>query len=72
LVGSQSDFEGARRVFAFLTVGSIGGLMSMLFSAWLVLRTGKGRAPFGRTPARLATVLGAIVLVVAAGILVRL
>jgi len=68
----MSDFEGARGMFAFFAVGPIGGLLSMVVSAWLVLRIGKGRAPLGPAIGRLALVLGAIVLIVVAAIWVRL
>jgi hypothetical protein len=67
-----SDFEGARSMFAFLAVGPLGALMSMIASAWLVLRAGKGRTSVAPTLGRFAIVLGAIVMMVAAGVLLRL
>lgn len=68
----MSDFEGGRSMFAFLVVAPIGGLISMIAAAWLVLRVGKGSTSLASTLARLAVVLGAIVMLVAAGILLRL
>lgn len=67
-----SDFEGGRAMVAFLGVGPIGGLISMVVSAWLVLRVGKGRVSRGRTLARLGLVLGGIAALVGTGIWVRL
>ncbi len=68
----MSDFEGGRGMFAFLGIAPIGGLLCMIASAWLVLHVGLGRASFGQTLVRLTIVLGAIAIVVGAGILVRL
>jgi hypothetical protein len=68
----MSDFEGQRGMFAFLAVGPIGGLLAMVATVWLVLRIGKGRAPLGRSLARVGGVLAGIAAVVAAAIGVRL
>jgi hypothetical protein len=68
----MSDFEGYRGMFAFFAVGPVGGLASMVASAWLVLRAGQGRAPLAPALARLAIVLAGIVGVVGAGIWLRL
>ena len=67
----MSDFEGQRGMFAFFAVGPIGGLLAMIATVWLVLRIGKGRAPLGRSLARVGTVLAGIAAVVAAAIGVR-
>ena len=68
----MSDFEGGRGMFAFLFVGPLGGLVSMVVAAWLVVRLGKGPAPLLAHVGRTGVVLGAIVAVVAAGIALRL
>jgi hypothetical protein len=68
----MSDFEGGRGMFAFLFVGPIGGLISMVLAAWLVLRTDKSHVRGGATLARIALVLGAIAAILAAGIGLRL
>ena len=68
----MSDFEGGRGMFAFLFVGPIGGLISMVVAVWLVLRTNKDLAHGGATIARVALVLGAIAAIAAAGVTLRL
>jgi hypothetical protein len=68
----MSDFEGGRGMFAFLAVGPLGGLLCMILSVWLVLRRRHGRAPLAPALARLAAVLGAIAVITAAGIWLRL
>jgi hypothetical protein len=67
----MSDFEGGRGMFAFLGIGPIGGLVSMIVAIWLVLRAGKGRVRLGPMLARVGLVLGAIAAVVAGGIGIR-
>src|SRR5688572_12195228 len=64
----MSDFEGARGMFAFLAVGPIGGLVTMVAAVWLVLRRGRGQASF----LGVAAVLAGIVALAGAGIGVRL
>jgi hypothetical protein len=68
----MSDFEGGRGMFAFLFVGPIGGLISMVAAVWLVLRMNKVHATAGATTGRVVLVLGAIAAIVAAGITLRL
>lgn len=68
----MSDFEGGRGMFAFLFVGPMGGLVSMVLAVWLVLRMGKGGAPAAAMFGRVGIVLAAIAAVVTAGILLRL
>jgi hypothetical protein len=68
----MSDFEGQRGMFAFFVVGPVGGVLGMVLSAWFVLRMRAGRPSFWRTLPRLALVLVGIVLLVRAGIWVRL
>ena len=67
-----SDFEGERGMLAFLGIGPIGGLVSMVAAVWLVLRSGSGAAPIGQTLAQVGAVLLGIAGVVGAGIWVRL
>lgn len=71
-LAGMSDFEGGRAMFAFLGVGPLGGLVAMLVTIWLVVRMGRGRAPLGPTLARVAMVVAGIVVVVGAGIAIRL
>jgi hypothetical protein len=68
----MSDFEGGRGMFAFLFVGPLGGLVSMLLAIWAVLRVGKGRARLGPTLGRIGLVVAGIAAVVGAGIGLRL
>jgi hypothetical protein len=68
----MSDFEGGRGMFAFLFVGPLGGLASMVLTVWLVVRIGKGAAPLGTSLMRVGIVYAAISAVVGAGILLRL
>ena len=68
----MSDFEGGRGMFAFLGVGPIGGLISMIASVWIVLRGGVGPLPSGGVLLRLIGVLAAIAALVGAGIWLRL
>jgi hypothetical protein len=67
-----SDFEGGRGMFAFLFVGPLGGLVSMVGAVWLVLRLGRGQAPLLPSIGRVGAVLAAIALMVALGIALRL
>jgi len=68
----MSDFEGGRGMFAGFVVGPIGGLVTMVVSIWLVLRTGLGRAPLGWSLVRIGIVVAAIAIMVTTGILIRL
>src|SRR5262250_2805123 len=68
----MSDFEGARGMFAAFVVGPIGALICMIASIWIVLRFGTRQLSFGHMLARLAGVLAAIALLVAAAIWIRL
>ena len=68
----MSDFEGGRGMFAFLFVGPLGGLVSMVGAVWLVLRMGTGHAPLLPSIGRVGAVLAAIAAVVALGIALRL
>ena len=68
----MSDFEGGRGMFAFLGVGPIGGLLAMVLSIWGVLRSRKGKAPLGRSAARIGVVFAGIAALVAAVIWLRL
>jgi hypothetical protein len=68
----MSDFEGARGMFAFLFIGPIGGLVTMLLAIWAALRVARGRAPFAPTLARVGLVLAAIAAIAGAGIGLRL
>src|SRR4029450_11668230 len=68
----MSDFEGGRGMFAFLFVGPLGGLVSMLLAIWAVLRVGKGRARLGPTLGRIGLVVAGIAAGGGAGVGVRL
>jgi hypothetical protein len=67
-----SDFEGGRGMLAFLAIGPIGGLISMVLAAWLVIRAGSGAATFESGALRLLAVLAGIAAVVAVGIWIAL
>jgi hypothetical protein len=67
-----SDFEGGRGMLAFLGIGPIGGLVSMVLAVWLVLRAGSRGGAIGRTLARVGVVLLGIAGVVGAGVWLRL
>ena len=67
-----SDFEGGRGMLAFLGIGPIGGLISMVLAAWLVIRAGSGTATFESGALRLLAVLAGIAAVVAVGIWIAL
>jgi len=68
----MSDFEGARGMFAAFVAGPIGALIFMVAAIWIVLRRGAGYLPLGSMMGRLAGVLMAIAMLVAAGIWIRL
>jgi hypothetical protein len=68
----MSDFEGGRGMFAFLFVGPIGGLVTMLLAIWAALRVARGREPLVPTLARVGLVLALIAGLVGAGIGLRL
>src|SRR5262249_17723993 len=68
----MSDFEGERGMFAFLFVGPIGGLLCMIVAIWVVLRSGKRKAPLGATLGRVGLVVAGIAAIVGGGIGLRL
>jgi MFS family permease len=74
LIGSYlavPDREGGFGYFAFFFVGPIGGVIGLVIGVWLVLRfwTGYRGLPLA---GRGLLVIGAIVAIVAAGIVIRL
>jgi hypothetical protein len=68
----MSDFEGGRGMFAFFGIGPIGGLIGLILGIALVLRRHGNISGFGALAGRGLMVAGAIVGLVALGVLIRL